>query len=89
MDPGQSGKRRGAADSNSVAAPGRGDSGDHQAMGPIDILHAPVSRDFDPKIPIQILPPGGFLMLGMILLVFASIREARDRRARRGAVEGA
>jgi electron transport complex protein RnfE len=37
--------------------------------------------NFEPWV-IMILPPGGFLMLGLILLVFASIREARDRRAR-------
>ncbi len=33
---------------------------------------------FEPWV-IMILPPGGFLVLGMILLVFASVKEARQR----------
>ncbi|MBK8975595.1 MAG: electron transport complex subunit E [Planctomycetes bacterium] len=35
---------------------------------------------FEPWV-IMILPPGGFLMLGLILLVFANVRAARARRA--------
>jgi electron transport complex protein RnfE len=43
---------------------------------------------FEPWV-IMILPPGGFLMLGLILLVFASAQQARDRRAKaRAAGEG-
>lgn len=37
---------------------------------------------FEPWV-VMLLPPGGFLMLGIILLVFASAKEARERRARR------
>ena len=36
---------------------------------------------FEPWV-IMILPPGGFLMLGMLLLVFAAVAEARTRRQR-------
>jgi len=32
---------------------------------------------------IMILPPGGFIMLGLILLVFASVKESRARSGRR------
>ena len=35
---------------------------------------------FEPWV-IMILPPGGFLMLGLILLAFSSLREWRERRA--------
>ena len=35
---------------------------------------------FEPWV-VMILPPGGFLMLGLILLVFANARARRDRRA--------
>ncbi len=38
--------------------------------------------NFEPWV-IMILPPGGFLMLGFLLLLFASLREARDKAARR------
>jgi len=43
---------------------------------------------FEPWV-LMILPPGGFLMLGMILLVFNAVRERRAARAasRREAVE--
>lgn len=37
---------------------------------------------FEPWV-IMILPPGGFLMLGVILLVFATVAEQRKRLARR------
>jgi len=37
---------------------------------------------FEPWI-IMILPPGGFIMLGLILLAFATIRERRDRLGER------
>jgi electron transport complex protein RnfE len=35
---------------------------------------------FEPWV-VMLLPPGGFLMLGMILLVFGAVRERRDRAA--------
>jgi electron transport complex protein RnfE len=41
---------------------------------------------FEPWV-VMILPPGGFLMLGMILLVFAWVREGRQRAASRLAAE--
>lgn len=31
----------------------------------------------------MLLPPGGFLMLGLILLAFASVKEARIKLAER------
>ena len=37
---------------------------------------------FEPWV-VMLLPPGGFLMLGIILLVFASVKEAREKRAER------
>lgn len=37
---------------------------------------------FQPWV-VMILPPGGFLMLGLMLLVFASVRRARERRGER------
>jgi electron transport complex protein RnfE len=37
---------------------------------------------FEPWV-IMILPPGGFLMLGLMLLVFAAVREGREKAARR------
>src|SRR5690606_38289617 len=43
---------------------------------------------FEPWV-VMILPPGGFLMLGVILLGFAAVREARERRARPPAKEAA
>lgn len=43
---------------------------------------------FEPWV-IMILPPGGFLMLGLILLSFASLREARDRRTKAREAEAA
>jgi len=39
--------------------------------------------NFEPWV-IMILPPGGFIMLGLLLLVFASVREARQKVAGRG-----
>lgn len=36
---------------------------------------------FEPWV-VMILPPGGFLMLGMLLLVFSAVAEARTRRQR-------
>ena len=41
---------------------------------------------FEPWV-IMILPPGGFIMLGLILLVFASVREQREKLAERLAAE--
>lgn len=38
---------------------------------------------FEPWV-VMILPPGGFLMLGLILLLFANARARRDRRAATG-----
>ena len=35
---------------------------------------------FEPWV-VMILPPGGFLMLGIILLIFATVKEAREKRA--------
>jgi electron transport complex protein RnfE len=37
---------------------------------------------FEPWV-IMILPPGGFLMLGMLLLVFAAVGEAREKSRER------
>jgi electron transport complex protein RnfE len=37
---------------------------------------------FEPWV-IMILPPGGFFMLGLMLLVFAALREGREKVARR------
>ena len=37
---------------------------------------------FEPWV-VMLLPPGGFLMLGIILLVFASVKEAREKRTER------
>jgi len=39
-------------------------------------------ESFEPWV-IMLLPPGGFLMLGIILLVFASVKETRMKRAER------
>lgn len=41
---------------------------------------------FEPWV-IMILPPGGFIMLGLMLLVFASIREQREKLGERLAAE--
>ncbi len=43
---------------------------------------------FEPWV-IMILPPGGFLMLGVLLLVFASVKEARGKLAERATRERA
>ena len=37
---------------------------------------------FEPWV-VMLLPPGGFLMLGIILLIFASVKEAMTKRAER------
>ncbi len=37
---------------------------------------------FEPWV-VMLLPPGGFLMLGIILLIFATVKEAREKRAGR------
>jgi electron transport complex protein RnfE len=38
--------------------------------------------NFEPWV-VMILPPGGFIMLGLILLVFASVKEMREKSGRR------
>lgn len=43
---------------------------------------------FEPWV-VMLLPPGGFLVLGLLLLVFASFREAREKRAAREEVRKA
>ena len=35
---------------------------------------------FEPWV-VMLLPPGGFLMLGIILLIFATVKEAREKRS--------
>jgi electron transport complex protein RnfE len=52
-----------------------------EVLGSGSLFGAPLFGDqFEPWV-IMILPPGGFLMLGLILLVFASIKQARSKPA--------